>query len=152
MTNTTNNETVKFIEMDYSDATSFYYDSNDEQREKIMQEIKMEIEKNPLLTKMQNIAKRNVKNYITDFYIHDVHEVSNKSDEKIIWLVRESGTHIVSMSNDYMLDGTVWIADNRIEALKKQRGIKFYLIENGTVKKINEEKLSEVLNKYRPKK
>ena len=55
-----------------------------------------------LLQKMENIVKRTLKGYKTDFYNIDTKTIkeieTSRQKESIIWIVRELGTHIVYLT------------------------------------------------------
>lgn len=68
-----------------------------------------------LLQKMENIVKRTLKSYKSDFYNYDVSMINTidgkKEKQRLVWIVRELGTFLIYMdgteeekkaSNDFL--------------------------------------------------
>lgn len=119
-----------------------FYKLEDKEQKKYIERIKKEIKKsdNEVLKKMDRIVKRNVKQYQSDFYLHDIC-LMNEHPGPFLWLIRESGTDFIPLEN---------INNNLIswyDAVKKIN-TDFYFYNRKTLKKINIEEADKIINEY----
>jgi len=49
-----------------------------------------------VLAKMQEITEKSVKLYKCDFYDFDVPRIKDENPSEFVWMVRETGTHIMT--------------------------------------------------------
>lgn len=133
MTITTTNYNVAEAEMNIVTKAKNYYDMNEIQRQQYIENVNAYIDcleensyKKSLLTKMRNILKRNVKNYKTDFYVHDVPQLilsfvpKNKNNFAFVWFTRTNGTHLVDLlQNEKNSDGTKYLFQENVELYVK---------------------------------
>ena len=99
--------------------------------------------KKELLNKMENIVKRYVKHYKSDFYDYDLHELKKENEKKYVWIVRESGTFLLDIGKlknpEKENDGTriiynYYLDDNRYYKVD---------LKKGSIKKYNPIELNE---------
>ena len=66
-----------------------------------------------LLNHMEWHVKRTVKHYQTDFYKYDIeriHDIENNAQYgKYLWIIRECGTHIVTLTDGEKLSDNVYL-------------------------------------------
>lgn len=119
-----------------------FYKLNDKEQEKYIKKIKKEIEKsnNKILKKMHNIVKRNVKNYITDFYLHDLY-IIKKYKSPFVWMTRSSGTDLIPLAN---LDESLLTWYHCTKKINKN----FYYYNGKTLRKISMEEMEKLISKY----
>lgn len=120
-----------------------FYKFNDKEKEKYINNVKEEIKRssNEILKKMYNIARRNVKHYQSDFYIHDIY-LLKKYPSNFIWMTRKSGTDFIPLES---LDDSLisWY-----DAVKKVN-TDFYFYNGKTLRKITHEEMDKIINKYK---
>lgn len=51
---------------------------------------------NNVLETMQQLAEKHIKLYKTDFYDYDVPRIKKEHPSEFVWMVRETGTHIMT--------------------------------------------------------
>ena len=133
MTSTTTNYNVAEAEMNIVTHAKNYYDMEKQQQQQYIETVNEYINnleeksyKKELLTKMRNILKRNVKNYKTDFYVHDVPQLilsfvpKNKNNFAFVWFTRNNGTHLVDLlQNEKNSDGTKYLFQENVERYAK---------------------------------
>lgn len=132
---------------------SVYYDSSDSEKEIFLEDVKKYIleGENEQLKKMKNIVERYVKNYKADFYVHDMNMLYGKEDEKFLWFIRENGTFLVDLTDEYLLDEEIWQGKHNANMFQKHSE-KIYYLSDGKVKEIDFNMMNSLLEKFDPKK
>lgn len=93
--------------------------------------------KKELLSKMENIVKRYVKHYKSDFYDYDLDTLKSENEKKYIWIVRECGTFLLDI--------------NRLKDSEKENSARIiynYYLDNNRYYKVDLKKGS--IKKYNP--
>lgn len=132
---------------------SAFYEKNDKQQKLFIAYRKRLIERgqDPLLLAMNHIVEKLVKHYLADFYVHDLEFIKENSSHPFLWMVHESGTHIIDLLADYFDDGDLdhWVEKDLFHAIIQNNGhgITIYMAEN-ELRKINRNQAMIVVKKY----
>lgn len=129
------------IDFEVIDINDFY-NLEEKEQEKYIENVKKAIKKtnNELIKKMDRIVKRNVKNYITDFYLHDLY-IIKKYKSPFLWMTRSSGTDLIPLKN---LDKNLIVWYHCTKKINKN----FYYYNGKTLKKISMEEMEKLITKY----
>lgn len=130
--------------MDFSVRVSHqkYYEKDDQGRKNYISRIKKAIliSDTPLFQQMKIIADSTLKQYDSDFYIHDIEMILSNPKESFLWFVRESGTNLIHFNVVNIKDH--FFAVTRCTKVKK---IYFYNTKNNQLKKIKLEKAQQLI-------
>ncbi|WP_273854243.1 hypothetical protein [Guptibacillus spartinae] len=98
-----------------------YYEMEDAERESVINEIRTDITSSDskIMKRMLGIANRYVKRYHSDFFVHDIHTLSNYSG-RVMWYVHDCGTHIVKLDSSFK--ETMELEKVNLEAVKANYG------------------------------
>ena len=130
------------IGFDIVDANDFY-NMNEEKQKKYINNVKEEIKRssNKILKKMENIVKRNVSYFQSDFYVHDLHMIKNNPGH-FIWMTRETGTDFIPLES---VDEILMSWYNAVKHTNEQ----FYFCDGKTLKKLTFDEMEKIVNKYK---
>lgn len=121
--------------------TKAYYQLDEEQQRRYRKLTDQKIRQgaDPVLKRMRNIVKGQLRGFIADFYVHDVSHYKKAEGDPFLWVIRQYGTHIVDLTSEDYLNG-IWEPKNHLRSLlrcgKEIKGI--YLIHKGSVKKLSD--------------
>lgn len=118
-----------------------YYLMPLEDRERVIKVLKEQVRRsnNPLIKAMYNIVKRYLKHYELDFYLHDLYGLTLLEYNEYIWIVRKSGTHLLSLdcfSKEQAKDRKEHL-DTVLKVFKNIKGIYLINREKQTLRRIN---------------
>lgn len=92
----------------------------------------------PELLDMEKIVSKHLTHYRNDFYLHDIHAYL-KGGRKGIWMLRDTGTHYIPLSNNFDPNSIEWYKAS-INANNY-----FYLVDQGKIMKISVQKIHLIL-------
>lgn len=131
-----------------------FYNKTDKQQKLFIAYRKRLIErgKDELLKAMNHIVEKSVKHYLADFYVHDLEFIKENSDHPFLWMVHESGTHIIDLLADYFDDRDLdhWLEKDLFHAILINSGhdTTIYKAIYGQLKKINRNQAVIIIKKY----
>lgn len=127
-----------------------FYNMNDNDQEDYISKVKFFINSNVLLKRMDNIVRRNVKHYKTDFYVHDVFSLSDDNGD-FVWLVRECGTDLIRCNNNSFSKDGEWIGKiwfNAVNETSKVHRYYYFNSNKNKLLKINQEKAEQLIDEF----
>lgn len=130
-----------------------FYEVKDKTRIKKMHQIRdIILESNSdLLKKMLYIVHQDVQYYMIDFYKHDIEKLA-EYEGTFIWIVRESGTHLIPLQEEKICSDGSWLWEHEYNAICQVARIKdFYYYNGKELLKINKEKANKIINEYKEK-
>lgn len=128
---------INFEVMDPND----FHNLDKESKEKYIQTVIEEIQKNETLKRMHNIVKRHVKHYKNDFYVYDLFMIK-KHTGPFLWMTRETGTDFIPLKNfkGALVDFYDYV---------KYTNENFYFCDGHRLKKIKFDEMEKIINKYK---
>lgn len=130
-----------------------FYEKNDLQKKRILNYRRKKIlnGNDKLLLSMMMVVEKNLKDYFSDFYIHDLEQIENHNRKEFLWIVREYGTHYIDLHSEHFTQDNEWYSVlyfNEILENSRHGIVGIYLYEKGILQKINEAKAILILQKY----
>lgn len=85
---------------------AIFYDWDTAKKNAYMQYVERKIirekKKKPLFYKMLQIAKKTIKHYQSDFYVHDYNYLTiERSGNRYLWIVYDCGSHLIRLDSDF---------------------------------------------------
>lgn len=100
-----------------------------------------EAQKNPVWLELKKIADEKIRLYQSDFYYWDAKTLFEFSDEKFLWFVRETGTHLIIFKSEY--------GKSIIKAEKIEKNCDIFYWNGKDLKQVDVDRAEEVFKTFK---